>query len=325
MDQVFLKESIYLAILEDYQTYYLYIRYGSHPIQALVPVGGNGPLHATATGKSLLAFQTSEFIQSFLSKPLRKFTPKTITNPDQLQLEIEKIRKNFYSRVDEEFETDFSGIAVPILDAQNNSLAAVGISSPSSRFTSDHEDKMVQIALDAARGRTAGTRFAVPTQCAIPNERPIFPDHSDLGEGLCRMTLVFKVKSNLLKGQAWGVSLVSSKVLPNIGLIHELAGEFSDSIELMPYQKAGDVKRLLVSVYIGVKSKPGKVIAVLIREPYPTSWDDLDCIMRKAAAQFVVLEKLDAVYQRESIDQARLAVEKLAFKIQQHRKSAAAW
>ena len=162
LDQIYLKESIYLAILEDYQTYYLYIRFGSHPIQALVPVGGNGPLHATATGKSLLAFQPPEFIQSFLSKPLRKFTPKTITNPDKLQLEIEKIRKNFYSRVDEEFETDFSGIAVPILDAQNQSLAAVGISSPSSRFTSDHEDMMVQTALDAARAVQLGLGLPCP-------------------------------------------------------------------------------------------------------------------------------------------------------------------
>ena len=135
----------------------------------------------------------------------------------------------------------------------------------------------------------------------------------------------FQGEIEFADGASLGSQFGEFEVLPNIGLIHELADEFSDSLELMPYQKAGDVKRLLVSVYIGVKSKPGKVIAVLIREPYPTSWDDLEGIMKKAAAQIDVLEQLDAVYQGESIDRARRAVEKLAFKFQQHRKDAVAW
>jgi DNA-binding IclR family transcriptional regulator len=151
LDQIFHKESIYLAILDDFQTFYLYIRHGSHPIQAVVPVGGYGPLHATATGMALLAFQSPEYINNYLSKPLMKFTPQTITNSDQLLFEINRIRTSLFSRVTDEFEIDFSGVAVPILDTHNLALAAVGISSPTSRFTAENVNKIVQVALDAAR------------------------------------------------------------------------------------------------------------------------------------------------------------------------------
>lgn len=151
LDRIYLKESIYLAILDDNQTFYLYIRYGSHPIQAVVPVGGNGPLHATATGKALLAFQSSEFIQNYLSNPLKKFTPYTITDPDLLQLELERVRTSFCSIVKDEFEIDFSGVAVPVLDSRNRAIAAVGISSPTSRFNAENIKLMSECALDAAR------------------------------------------------------------------------------------------------------------------------------------------------------------------------------
>jgi hypothetical protein len=113
--------------------------------------------------------------------------------------------------------------------------------------------------------------------------------------------------------------------LPNIDLIHDLAAEFSTALELMPYQKAGDVKRLLVSVYIGIKSKPGKVIAVLTRDPYPSSWNDLEGIMTTAMARIANLEGLNEVYLLESIDQARLALQALNKKIQQTRQIAGSW
>lgn len=151
LDRIFLKESIYLAILDDCQSFYLYIRYGSHPIQAVVPVGGYGPLHATATGKALLAFQPADFISAYVFQPLKKFTPNTITNSDQLQMELDRIRISHFSRVKDEFEIDFSGIAVPILDGRGHSIAAVGISSPTSRFTAENMNWMIQYALNSAR------------------------------------------------------------------------------------------------------------------------------------------------------------------------------
>lgn len=113
--------------------------------------------------------------------------------------------------------------------------------------------------------------------------------------------------------------------LPNIDLIHDLAAEFSSSLELMPYQMAGDVKRLLVSVYIGIRSKPGKVIAVLTRDPYPSSWEELEAIMTKAKGRLSNLKQLEAVYLGESIEQARLALEALSSKIEQRRLTAGSW
>ena len=119
----------------------------------------------------------------------------------------------------------------------------------------------------------------------------------------------------ILPGKGFG----EFETLWNIDLIHELAGEFSSSLELMPYQKAGDVKRLLVSVYIASKSKKGSVIAVLTRDPYPKDWNDLNEIMRTAIERLDHLDRLEAAYKRDSFVDARKALLMLSEKIQQFR------
>ena len=151
LDQITLDETIYLAILDKVKTLYLYIRYGAHPIQAVVPLGGNGPLHATATGKAMLAFQNQDFISAFLKSPLQKFTPKTITEPNILFHELTEIRARGYSVAVDELAVDFCGIAVPILDDRDCSIAALGISAPSSRFTEENSAKMIAIATDVTQ------------------------------------------------------------------------------------------------------------------------------------------------------------------------------
>jgi hypothetical protein len=103
--------------------------------------------------------------------------------------------------------------------------------------------------------------------------------------------------------------------LPNIGLIHELASEFSNNLELMPYQIVGDVKRLLVSVYLQTKYDQGKVIAVLVRDPYPRDWSELEKVMSHANERLLILDALAETYPPESIDTARKALAKLAVKV----------
>lgn len=173
LDNISISETIYLSILDGFKTFYLYIRYGTHPIQAVVPLGGNGPLHATATGKALLAYQPSEFIHSFVRTPLQKFTPQTITNPIDLSRELETIRAQGYSQVVDEFEIGFSGIGVPILDDQDCSIAALGISSPTLRFNEDNSANMIQTALQAAGEIQRKLGFGYPNQPNMYANEPI--------------------------------------------------------------------------------------------------------------------------------------------------------
>ena len=113
--------------------------------------------------------------------------------------------------------------------------------------------------------------------------------------------------------------------LPNITLIHELAGEFSNSLELMPYQKVGDTKRLLISVYLETSNVSGKVIAVLARDPYPNSWQDLIQIMEIARERLSILDNQPGPFPAESIATARNAIASLDNKIRQHIAKQGNW
>jgi len=50
------------------------------------------PLHATSTGKALLAWLPREEALSMLEQPLRAFTSTTVADPDQLLAELEQTR-----------------------------------------------------------------------------------------------------------------------------------------------------------------------------------------------------------------------------------------
>lgn len=150
LDRITHKETVYLALLDVNESFYLYIRDGTHPVRAVVTVGEHGPLHATATGKAMLAFQSPEFLKNYFGKKLISFTHKTITNNDILVEELVKTRKQGYSVVIDELEIGLSGIGSPILDKDNLCFAAVGISVPTYRFSDDGLKRMSAMAKEAS-------------------------------------------------------------------------------------------------------------------------------------------------------------------------------
>ena len=113
--------------------------------------------------------------------------------------------------------------------------------------------------------------------------------------------------------------------LSNIQWIHELAHEFSKSLELMPYQMAGDGKRLLVSVYMDTRIQNGRVIAVLTRDPYPSDWDALLGLMKTAIERLNSLNQLEAIFTCASIASAGTALRELLSKMESFRKVHPDW
>ena len=63
-----------------------------------------------------------------LSKPLKTATYNTITNSKQLQIELEKIRKDGYAYDSEESVVGLFCVAVPIFSAENTVACAISVS-----------------------------------------------------------------------------------------------------------------------------------------------------------------------------------------------------
>lgn len=113
-------------------------------------VGRRMPIHATASGKVLIAFKPEEERQIFFSEALERFTPNTITDHETLKKELRHIRKDGYATAFEEMEIGLSAISSPVRNYDGEVIACVSVSGPSNRLTEEyiHEinPKMLKIS-----------------------------------------------------------------------------------------------------------------------------------------------------------------------------------
>jgi IclR family transcriptional regulator, KDG regulon repressor len=93
------------------------------------------PVHCTAEGKALIAFQPPMLIERIINAGLERRTPRTMIDPAALREELAKVRARGYATDDEEYELGVRGIASPIRDDSGNSVAAVGVNGPAQRLT----------------------------------------------------------------------------------------------------------------------------------------------------------------------------------------------
>lgn len=112
--------------------------------------GRSVSLHATSTGKALLAFAAEETVQAMLSDPLQAYTDTTITDPDELRVELAATRERGHGVCRGEFEESAWGVSAPVLDAGGRPLAVVSIWGPGGRLTEARFDTLGAVAREAA-------------------------------------------------------------------------------------------------------------------------------------------------------------------------------
>lgn len=114
-------------------------------VRMFTELGNRVPLHSTGCGKVLLAYQPDSVLASIITQTgLSAPTHKTITDPDQLRQELEKIRHQGYAIDSGEQEEGVRCIAVPIFDPEGRIVAAMSISGPSSRIDSKQTPFLIQ-------------------------------------------------------------------------------------------------------------------------------------------------------------------------------------
>lgn len=92
-------------------------------------VGNTLPLHASATGKCLLAFGGEQGVEQYVRNcELTRYTDMTITTPAALRKELREIRTRGYAVDNEESIIGLTCVAVPLLDARGHLVAAISLS-----------------------------------------------------------------------------------------------------------------------------------------------------------------------------------------------------
>ena len=129
-------ETVNMAMLDGYEVVFVSQVECHEPIRAFFGIGQRRASHASGIGKALLAEMPAERIEAFLrGKPLPRFTPMTITDPEALHAELETIRQRGWSIDDEEANAGMRCVAAPIFNAFGEARAGISLSGPSTRLT----------------------------------------------------------------------------------------------------------------------------------------------------------------------------------------------
>jgi len=130
-------ETIHLAVLDDdFRVVYLEKLPTQQAVGLMVSrIGSTAPMHTTALGKAMAAFQPEDKIcQRIRADGLKALTRATITDEAALLQELRETRARGYAVDNGEFETSVWCVAAPIRDRAGEVIAAVSISGPDTRM-----------------------------------------------------------------------------------------------------------------------------------------------------------------------------------------------
>jgi DNA-binding IclR family transcriptional regulator len=129
------KETVNLAVLRSNYAVNVDQAMGPSTLATYDWVGSLTPLHATSSGKVLLAaLDAGERDRILKETGLGARTSRTITSRKELDAQLLEVAAKGYAVVREEFEIGLNAVAVPVYNHQGEVLGALSISGPAFRF-----------------------------------------------------------------------------------------------------------------------------------------------------------------------------------------------
>lgn len=121
------QETVHIAIREGNDALYIDRVYGMRRVPQASRVGGRLPMHATAVGKAILAFEEDWVREAILAQPLEARTTHTHIDPERFRRELDQIRDRGYATAREEVRLGAASIAVPVFQPGGEVGAGLGL------------------------------------------------------------------------------------------------------------------------------------------------------------------------------------------------------
>jgi IclR family KDG regulon transcriptional repressor len=130
------QETVHLAILADFEVFYLDKIESSQSIGMKSRVASKCPAYCTGVGKAILAyFEEKDFETFFRNVELKPYTQNTITDPEELKIHLKKIRAQGFAIDDSEHEFEVTCVAAPLMDKDGKVTASISVAGPNFRMT----------------------------------------------------------------------------------------------------------------------------------------------------------------------------------------------
>ena len=144
-------ETVNLAVADDGVAINISQARGSAAITTQNWTGQRTPLHATSSGKVLLANLPETERKRLLRRKLEQYTPRTTTDPDTLAAELDRVREDGYAACYEELELGMHAVAVPIHGPGGEVVAALSASGPAYRLSKQRVRQIIRPMIEAAQ------------------------------------------------------------------------------------------------------------------------------------------------------------------------------
>ena len=154
-------QTTHLGILDGNEGVYIEKIEGKQAAIAYSRIGRRLPVHATAIGKVLLAWLGEEELTALLDGyTFTSFTLATLTDRASLLAALAQTRHNHYALDNEENEPGVRCIAVPVWNHESRVIAALSLSTLTSRVNDDQLSACRQKLIEAGLGlsKTLGYR-----------------------------------------------------------------------------------------------------------------------------------------------------------------------
>ncbi len=146
-------ETVHLATLDGIEVVYLAKVDSIHAVRMVSAVGRRLPAHCTGVGKALLsALPEDELARRFGGEDagLAAMTPNSIGTVGALRRALAEVRRQGYATDDCESNRDVRCVAAPVRDHRGRPVAAMSISVPVSRTTSDWPGELADLVRSGA-------------------------------------------------------------------------------------------------------------------------------------------------------------------------------
>lgn len=149
------RQNVQLAVLDGTEVVFVERISGRGAVNVITRVGGRLPLHATGVGLVLLANADPELQEQVLASPLRRYTERTMCDPDELRRALAEVRRTGVAVSDRQIELISLSVAAAVHGTRGEVVAALSVVVPAE---SSDARAYVPVVRAAARGisRTLG-------------------------------------------------------------------------------------------------------------------------------------------------------------------------
>ena len=131
-------ETVHLAVPDGREMVVVERLDTAHALRAFLALGSQLPMHASSTGLAYLSAVDDAAFDEYLAGDLEARTHATVLDRDELRRMRVQDRARGYSINEEGLSSGITSLGAPVLDVGGRVAAAISVSGPSSRMTSEH-------------------------------------------------------------------------------------------------------------------------------------------------------------------------------------------